>query len=194
MKHLTPVVGVFLFLLLIPFSIATSAQRAQRRTTKPQAAVVPAQVAVQGVNEVKFAEVNGGDILRTYPFVKEYLQRTQRDMELKGPLISPKVLVADIRDSWTHLNLLFISERGDPWCPRRDYDDHGCGFDVWGDEGNGYKLVMSAGSKLPLYVLKDREKTSVLVCVPKTHVEWAFEGHTFQIKGVVSRKDIPACN
>jgi hypothetical protein len=193
MKHLTPAVGAVLSLLLIPFSIATSAQRAQRRTTKPQVAAVPAQVAVQGVNDVTFAEINGGDVLRTYPFVKQYLERTQRDMEVKGPLISPKVLVGDIRDSWTHINLLFISERGDTWCPRRDYDDHGCGFDVWGDEGNGYKLIMSAYSKLPLYVLKDREKTSVLVCLQKMYVEWSFEGHTFQLKGPVTRNDIPAC-
>ena len=191
MKYRTSVLGGVLF--LFAFSTLSSAQRTQRPA--PKARSVPVQVAVQGVNEVKFSEMNGAEILRAYPFVKKYLERTQSDMEVKGPLISPKVLVADIRDSWTHLNLLLISERGDPWCPRRDYDDHGCGVDVWADEGDGYKMVNGLSSKLPLYLLKDGDKTSLIVCVQKAHFEWSFENHMFQgPKGQITRNDIPACN
>jgi hypothetical protein len=114
-------------------------------------------------------------------------------MEVKGALLPPTALVADIRDAFTHLNLLFLYVKGS-WCGQRDYDDHGCPVYVWADEGKGYQQAGAFSSKLPLYVLKDREKTSVLVCVPKTHVEWYFDAHSFQLKGPLMRKDIPACN
>lgn len=161
--------------------------------SNPLPHTVAVQVALQGLTKISFQEFKSRDIARLYPFLKKFIEGTEEGMDNAGALkFPPQALVADIRDTFTHLNLLFLYVQGS-WCGSRDYDDHGCPVYVWVDEGRGYRDVMAASSKIPLYLLKDGDKTSVIVCVAKTNIEWSFEGHTFQIKGRSTAKGIPAC-
>lgn len=150
---------------------------------------VPVQTVEQGLMKISFSRLKSRDIARLYPALKgTVLTKREVSDDYDLPAFPPTALIADVRDKATNLNLVFLTSF---WCGKQT----GCAFQIYADEGRGYGLVGASSIKNDglVFLLKDKGKTSVILCSDKEKGEWAYEGHNFKFKGPYIGKGVPVC-